>query len=75
MPRRVFDVAPDGEGWKVSDRTGQLASKHFDQKAEAVEFGRAAAQQVEPSQLVIRKNDGKIETEYTYGSDPFPPRG
>jgi hypothetical protein len=75
MPRRVFDVSPDGDRWKVSDRTGQTASKLFDQKSEAVQFGRTAAQSAEPSQLVIRKNDGQIETEYTYGSDPYPPRG
>ena len=28
-----------------------------------------------PSQVVVRKQDGTIQTEYTYGDDPYPPRG
>jgi hypothetical protein len=27
------------------------------------------------AQGVIHKQNGKIQTEYTYGSDPYPPKG
>jgi hypothetical protein len=28
-----------------------------------------------PSQLIVHTADGKFEEEFTYGNDPFPPKG
>ena len=73
--RRVIEVAPKGEDWVVRDRqTGQRTE--FDRKADAVDYGRQTARSIPgPSQLVIKKQDGRIQTEHTYGDDPYPPPG
>ena len=76
MAKRVtYTVAPDGDRWKVSKRGGSRASGTFDKKQDAVSRGRELAKAQERGQLVIKKKNGRIQTEYTYGDDPFPPRG
>jgi hypothetical protein len=72
--RRVFDVSPDGDRWKVQERQGGEKQSH-ETKEEAVQAARALADEAQPSQVVIRKSDGQIEEERTYGNDPFPPEG
>ena len=44
-------------------------------KETAVAAGQKVAKANQPSQLVVHKMDGTIEHEYTYGNDPYPPRG
>ena len=44
-------------------------------KAAAVTYARAAARARQPSQLVIYKRNGRIQTEYTYGADPRRTKG
>ncbi len=76
MTKRVtYTVAPDGDRWKVKKRGGSRASGTFDKKEDAVSRGRELAKAQERGQLVIKKQNGRIQTEYTYGDDPFPPRG
>jgi uncharacterized protein DUF2188 len=70
--RAIFHVTPFHNGWQVK---GQGAGE-FDQEAvvdtkdRAVELARERAKSTEPSQVIIHKQDGVIETEYTYGDDP-----
>ena len=72
--RTVVRVVPDGAGgWKVT-QGGQTVSKHR-KKSAAIERGRSIAKGQKPSQIVIHKKDGKIQTEHTYQSDPRPPKG
>ncbi|PWU51899.1 hypothetical protein DLJ47_20050 [Micromonospora sp. S4605] len=73
MKRNEYHVVPNGGGWKV-ERGSQVVGT-FDTKQRAVEAGREAAHGNEPSQLVVHTADGKIETEYTYQGDPYPPAG
>ncbi len=76
MAKRVtYTVAPDGDRWKVKKRGGSRATGTFDRKEDAVSRGRELAKAQERGQLVIKKQNGRIQTEYTYGDDPFPPRG
>ncbi|MGN6518781.1 MAG: DUF2188 domain-containing protein [Dokdonella sp.] len=46
----------------------------FDTKAEAEEAGKARGNALwdsgKTAQLVVHREDGSIETEYTYGKDP-----
>ena len=72
--RTIFDVAPDGEQWKVGERNGLVHSRHTT-KEEAVGKARELAHEQEPSQVVVRTSDGKIEEEFTYQEDPYPPEG
>lgn len=73
MARKVYHVVPAGSDWQVKHQ-GAVISTHRTKEA-AVDAGRRVAIASQPSQLVIHKSDGTIETEYTYGDDPYPPRG
>ena len=76
MPKRVtYTVGPDGDRSSLKKRGGSRASGTFDKKEDAVRRGRELAKAQERGQLVIKKQNGRIQTEYTYGDDPFPPRG
>jgi hypothetical protein len=71
--RKIFRVVPNMSQWQVK-HDGTVLSNHLN-KDLAIEAGRRAAQANQPSQLVMHKADGTIENEWTYGQDPFPPRG
>lgn len=73
--RRTYDVSPKGNEWTVKERGADRAVGNFDRKAEAVERAHEVAKNQPLSQVVIRKQDGSIQTEHTYGRDPYPPRG
>lgn len=73
MVRKTYHVVPSGIYWQVK-HLGNVLSTHG-LKTLAIEHGRLIAKANGPSQLVIHKADGSIETEYTYGNDPYPPRG
>jgi hypothetical protein len=74
MPDPVCDVSPDGDEWVVKKRGSERAFRRFDRKADAVKIGRGLAKR-QQGQVVIRKKDGTIQEERTYGKDPFPPKG
>ena len=70
----VFRIVPrSGGGWNVT-QDGQTVSNHR-KKTTAVQTGCDLAKKKQPSQLVIHNKDGKIQTEHTYMSDPYPPEG
>jgi hypothetical protein len=73
--RRVYDVIPDGPQWSLKERGADRAVGRFDQKTDAVERGRDVASNQPLAQLVIHGLKGKIQTEHTYGRDPYPPKG
>lgn len=62
--------------WHVQKAGGQRSSGNFDTQSKAIEAARGFVQNVERSQIVIhRKDNNQIRTEFTYGNDPFPPKG
>lgn len=73
--RRIYDVSPSGDRWAVKARGAARAVGVFDTKADAVERAKEVAKKAPDSQVVVRKEDGTIQTEHTYGHDPFPPKG
>jgi hypothetical protein len=74
MPGRYyFHVVTAPVGWVVKNN-GKVMSSHST-KVLAVEAGRALAKKYLPSSLYIHGTDGKIDEEYCYGTDPFPPKG
>lgn len=74
--RKVYDVSsrPDGR-WQGKVRGAQRASVVTDTKAEAVTHTRGLAKANALGQMVIRGANGRIQTEHTYGKDPYPPKG
>lgn len=72
--RNVVRVVPNPKGgWKVT-QGGKNISSHR-KKTTATQAGRNLAKKKQPSQLVIHKQDGKIQTEHTYKRDPYPLEG
>jgi hypothetical protein len=73
MARKIYWVKPNESSWKVTYLDATL-SNHYT-KAAAVEAGQKVANDNQPSQLRVMKEDGTFDYEYTYGKDPFPPQG
>lgn len=75
-PRTVFHVATRDGQWVVTrERRPDGEFDSFETKEEAVTRARGEARQQLPSQVKVHRTDGTIEHEFTYGDDPFPPRG
>lgn len=69
--REVYHVTPNPKGgWDVKKEGGGRASAHSETKADAVDRGRELAKKAPLGQIKIHKQDGKIQTEHTYGQDP-----
>lgn len=74
--RQIYHVMPNpGGGWNVKKEGGQRSSAHFETKAQAADRGRDLAKSSGLGQIKIHKKDGRLQTEYTYGKDPYPPKG
>jgi hypothetical protein len=75
--RNVYYVSPNKKrgGWDVQKEGAKRAQKHFDTKSPAIKLGKELAKGSELGQLKIQKQDGKIQTEYTYGKDPRETKG
>jgi hypothetical protein len=76
MTKRItYDVSPRGSEWTVTKRGGSRPTAVCDRKDDAIARAREVAKGFKESQVVVRKADGTIQSEWTYGTDPFPPRG
>lgn len=76
MARKTYHVTPaEGCNWKVKGEGSSRASGIHDNKAEALEQAKDLAKSRDFGQVIVHGRDGKIQTEYTYGADPYPPKG
>lgn len=76
MPRKVYHVTPAGDGdWKVKREGASRADSVHEDKGNAVDRGKELAKSGGLGQIIIHGQDGKIQTEYTYEKDPYPPKG
>ena len=74
MPRKTHHVVPDSRGgWNVKRGGASRASKHFDTKKEAEEYGREVSRN-QRTEFVIHGKDGKIQRSDSHGNDPCPPK-
>ncbi len=74
MSRKTHHVMPaNGGGWNVKKGGAQKASRHFDRKTEALEYGREVSRN-QSSELIIHGKDGKIQQADSHGNDPCPPK-
>ena len=69
MARRTYHVTPFGEGWKVAAE-GEDLEVVRDNKDDALAEAKSLAQQGELGQVIVHKQDGTIQEEFTYGDDP-----
>ncbi len=65
-PRVVYHVATADEGWKVERQGTKAPVSTHATKDEALEAARTVAQTTTPSQVVVHRMDGTIQTNYTY---------
>ncbi len=71
--RTIIRVVPNKGNWSVK-KGNQTISNHR-KKENAVEKSTTLAKRIGNSQVVIHKKNGQIQTEHTYGNDPYPPKG
>jgi len=76
MDRSIYDVTLRANDcrWQATKRGNSLAWTVRSSKEEVVQAARRMAMENEPSQLVIYRADGSIDTEYLYGEDACPPQ-
>ena len=64
--------APDG-GWNVKKGGSSKASRHFDRKSDAVDWGRNVSRN-QGTEFRIHNKDGQISQADSHGGDPCPPK-
>jgi hypothetical protein len=77
MARKHYYVSPDGSTWKVT-LDGVLQGHHYTQKSAiraAVDAAHADGKVGHNAEVRVQGIDGQFRTEWTYGSDPYPPPG
>ncbi|MEZ8202245.1 DUF2188 domain-containing protein [Vibrio splendidus] len=65
----------DLDQWQFKKTGSTSDTKSFSKKEEAINYAVFIANRNQPSQLFIKKKDGEIQDERTYGDDPYPPKG
>ena len=69
-----YHVTPTPEGWQVKAEGAKRAVAREERKDAAVRAGREAAKN-QQGQLIVHRQDGRIQEERTYRKDPHPPKG
>ncbi len=67
-------VVRNGDGWGVRGEGNSRLTKSFDTQREAIQYGRGIARNQE-AELRIQGQDGKFREAWSYGNDPYPPKG
>jgi len=76
--RKVYHIVPNSgqeKDWKIKEEKVDEPIGLFSNKEEAIEKAKEIAKANEPSQIVVHREDGQIQTEYTYGDDPIEHKG
>jgi hypothetical protein len=74
MAEKSHHVIPAAHGgWNVKKGGAERASKHFDNKEEAVKWGRQISKN-QGTDFYIHRKDGTIQHKDSHGRDPYPPR-
>jgi len=74
--RRIIYVLSAGTLWKVKCDHCKEETKNT--QLEAIKYAKVHVAGLPAgtlSQILIQGDEGKWRTEWTYGQDPFPPRG
>jgi len=75
--RKVLYVSPHGIQWKVHWQGENEGAIHI-RKEDALAAARKMVAQLgagSVSEIRVQHANGTFETEWTYGKDPYPPRG
>lgn len=67
-------VVRNGNGWGVRGEGNSRLTGSFETQQAAIERGRDIARS-QGSELRIQNSQGKFREAWSYGNDPFPPKG
>jgi len=67
-------VVRNGDRWGVRGEGNSKLTQTFDTQKEAIAFGRDIARNQE-AELRIQDRDAKFREAWSYGNDPYPPKG
>lgn len=74
MGKKNYHVVPRGNGWAVQGARNERATRLVDTQAQAIRIARKYARN-QGSELRIHRSNGQIRESWSYGNDPYPPRG
>lgn len=77
MARRQYFVVRHENAWKISyngRHYGPYATQADAMRA-AVDAAQSSGQEGHDAQVLIQGMNNQFRTEWTYGNDPYPPRG
>lgn len=74
MTKKNQYVVRSGEAWGVRGEGNARLTARFDTQAEAIGRGREIARN-NTAELRIQGRDGRFREAWSYGNDPFPPKG
>jgi hypothetical protein len=71
MPqRRIWEVVPYGDIWATKGEGSTRVSQVFKLKETAIARAEVLASKVAGGRVIVRRADGSIETESTFGEEP-----
>ena len=73
MHKNQHVVKTEG-GWGVRGENNTRNTQNFDTQQAAINRAREIAIN-QKSELLIHGRDGQIRDKYSYGNDPYPPKG
>ena len=74
MIKKSNHVIPSkSSGWSVKKSGSVRASRSFETKDEAIQYGRELSKN-EKTELYIHGKNGMIQNKNSYGNDPNPPK-
>lgn len=74
MSKRNQYVVRNGESWGLRGEGSERLTGRFSTQAEAIQRGREIARN-QGSELRIQGSDGRFREGWSYGNDPYPPKG
>jgi hypothetical protein len=75
MANQTHVVPNPKGGWDVKQDDAERASRHFETKQDAVEFGRDLSKRQGTELVIHNKSEGEISQKDSHGSDKNPPKG
>lgn len=74
MAKKNQYVVRNGDNWAVRGEGNSRVTAIYDTQAQAIERGREIARN-NGSELRIQGRDAKFREGWSYGNDPYPPKG
>lgn len=74
MSKKNYHVVPRGTGWAVQGSGNERVTRLANTQTEAIQIARQHARN-QGSELRIHRPNGQIRESWSYGNDPYPPKG